>query len=199
MVKVTRLSALILGGVVAANAVAADGQIRINGEVTSKTCEVAINGATTSALLSLDAVAIQDLKTPLRSARGTSHDASRNMRTVDVTLQNCSLPSGKSKVAVSFDSSGYADANTSTYRNILLDSVNTMDLAAKGVQIGFTKPAGTDLLMDMNTLSEPDYKDPVTSAQTFSFETHYVQTAANVADVTAGDMETVATFSLVYM
>ena len=121
------------------------------------------------------------------------------MRTVDITLQNCSLPAGKTKVAVSFDSSGYADANTSTYRNILLDSVNSMDLATKGVQIGFTKPAGVDLLMDMNTLSAPDYKDPATNAQTFSFETHYVQTAANIADVTAGDMETVATFSLVYM
>lgn len=199
VMKMTKLSALILGSVIAANAVAADGQIRLTGEVVSKTCEVAINGAPTSALLSLDAVAVQDLKNPLKSARGTSYNASRNMRTIDITLQNCSLPAGKTKVAVSFDSSGYADAATSTYRNMLLDSVNSMDLATKGVQIGFTKPAGTELLMDMNALSDPDYKDPATSAQTFSFETHYVQTAANVADVTAGDMETVATFSLVYM
>ena len=107
------------------------------------------------------------------------------------------MPAGKTGVAVSFDSTGYADSGTSTYRNVLLDSVNTMDTAAKGVQIGFTKDtdATKTLAMGPNTVDPADYKSTQTNAQTYSFNTRYVQTGT---DVVAGDIETVATFSVVY-
>ncbi|POT57194.1 hypothetical protein C3432_17730 [Citrobacter amalonaticus] len=197
--KISQVAVLVAGGFIAMNAMAADGQIRINGEVINKTCAVAINGAPSSILLNIDPVAAVDLTKEVKSAKGTSLKASRDMRTVNITLDGCTLPSGKTRLAVSFDSTGYADAGTSTYTNSLLQSVNTMDIAAKGIQMGFTKVGGSDLLMDLNALADADYKDPKTGAQTYSFETRYVQTAAQPADVTAGGIETVATFSVVYM
>jgi type 1 fimbria pilin len=197
--KTAQIAALVAGSAIAMNAMAADGQIRLTGEVLNKTCAVSINGAASSTLLNLDGVAVTDLTANVTSAKGTSLNASRNMRTVDVTLESCQMPSGKTKVAVSFDSAGYADAGTSTYRNSLLDSVHSMDTATKGVQIGFTKPGGSKLLMDLNDLTDADYLDPTSGAQTYSFETRYVQTAADQTKVVAGDLETVATFSLVYL
>lgn len=124
IIKIAQVAALVAGGLGAMNAMAADGQIRITGEVINKTCEVAINGAPSSVLLNLDPVAVEDLKkVSLKSASGSALDGSRNMRTIDVTLENCVLPSGKSTVAVSFDSTGYANPATSTYANSLLQSV----------------------------------------------------------------------------
>ncbi|WP_318375792.1 fimbrial protein [Enterobacter sp.] len=200
VIKMAQIAVLVAGGLGTVNAMAADGQIRITGEVINKTCTVAINGAPSSTLLNIDPVAAVDLNKDVKSAKGTTYKASRDMRTVNITLESCVLPQGKTKVAVSFDSTGYADAGTSTYTNSLLNSVNTMDVAAKGVQIGFTKINGSDLMMDLNGLDETaDYKDTNSGAQTYSFETRYVQTAAKAEDVTAGDIETVATFSVVYL
>lgn len=199
IIKMASIAAAVIGTFASMSTFAADGQIRITGHVVSKTCEISINGAPTSTLLHIDPVAVQDLNQTVKSAKGTSLMASRNMRTVDITLQNCNLPSGKTKVAVSFDSTGYGDAASSTYRNSLIDDVNTMDAATKGVQMGFTQVGKSDLLMDLNGLVTGDYKDPASGAQTYSFETRYVQTAAQASSVVAGDMETVATFSLVYM
>ncbi|WP_369462343.1 fimbrial protein [Citrobacter braakii] len=197
IIKIAQVAALVAGGLSAVNAMAADGQIRINGEVINKTCAVAINGAPTSTLLQIDPIAAVDMTDSVSSANGTSMKASRDMRTVNITLEGCMMPAGKTGVAVSFDSTGYADSGTSTYRNVLLDSVNTMDTAAKGVQIGFTKDADLTkkLAMDLNTIDPADYKSTTANAQTYSFNTRYVQTGT---DVVAGDIETVATFSVVY-
>ncbi|MEG2566976.1 MAG: fimbrial protein [Acinetobacter sp.] len=195
IIKIAQVAALVAGGLGAMNAMAADGQIRITGEVINKTCEVAINGAPSSTLLNLDPVAVADLTQTVKSAKGSSLKASKDVRTINITLEKCDP--GKN-VAVSFDSTGYADVGTSTYTNTLLQSVNTMDSAAKGVQMGFTKAKGADLMMDLNALEAADYKDVSNGAQTFSFETRYVQTAAASTDVIAGDIETVATFSVAY-
>lgn len=196
--KTAQIAALVAGSAIAMNAMAADGQIRLTGEVLNKTCAVSINGGPSSILLNLDAIAATDMTATVTSGNG-SHSASRNMRTLNITLDKCQMPANKTMVTVRFDSTGYGDAGTNTYRNSMLDSASTMDQAAKGVQIGFTKIGEGTLLMDSYGLdTQVDYKDATTQAQTYSFETRYVQTVADQTEVIAGDLETVATFSLDY-
>lgn len=199
--KIIVPTVLLAGAFAATNVMAAaDGQIRITGQVLNKTCDIDINGAPTSTLLNLDPVGIADLNENVQLDAGASLKASRDMRTVNITLSNCALPGGATKAAVSFDSTGYGNTKTRTYRNSKLDDVNTMSTAAKGVEMGFSRAADTNnaLLMDSSSLVGADYLDTTTGAQTYSFATRYVQTAADVKDVLAGEVETVATFSVVY-
>lgn len=89
IIKIAQVAALVAGGLGAMNAMAADGQIRITGEVINKTCEVAINGAPSSTLLNLDPVAVADLTQTVKSAKGTSLKASKDVRTINITLEKC--------------------------------------------------------------------------------------------------------------
>lgn len=103
------------------------------------------------------------------------------------------------KVGVSFDNTGYGQSAYSTYRNMLLDSINTVATAAKGVGIGFTAPASasaSDLVMGD---TKAVYTAPVSGGVlAYDYQIRYVRTAGAAADVVAGDLDSVATFSLVY-
>lgn len=197
--KISQVALLASAGLVAGNALASDGQIHLVGGVDDTTCtEVSINGGSSSAMYIIPHIRKTALTETVTGPNGDLK-ASVNKRDIEITLKGC--PAGK-KVAVSFDQAGYAAVPASaTYRNTMLDSADHMATATKGVQIGFTKVGGTRLLMGKgaDVIPAEDYKDASTTGVKYNFETRYVLTAANVADVTPGQLETVATFTVAYI
>jgi type 1 fimbria pilin len=80
---------------------------------------------------------------------------------------------------------------------MLLDSINTVATAARGVGIGFTAPASASDLVMGETKSE--FTAPEAGGVlAYDYQIRYVRTADAAADVVAGDLDSVATFSLVY-
>lgn len=198
MNKFTVLALAVSGLFSATVAQASDGQIQLNGQIFSQTCTVAIDGSPTgNSTITLDGIPVSDLTVPLETMSGSAMQGSDVIKNVQITLEGCTLPSGKTTVGVSFDSTGYGQNAYSSYRNMLLDSINTNSTAAKGVNIGFTAPsAASELLMGA---PKAEYKAPVTGGSlSYDYQVRYVMTAATTAEVVAGDLDSVATFSLVY-
>ncbi|MFD3245334.1 fimbrial protein [Rahnella aquatilis] len=199
MNKSNLLAAAILSVVATGAAQASDGQIQLNGNILNQTCTVAVDGTpTANSTIVLDGIPAADLeKNTLNTVPGGTLKGSDVMRTIQITLQDCALPSGKTKVGVSFDNTGYGQSAYSTYRNMLLDSVNTVATAARGVGIGFTSTANASDLIMGDTKAE--YTAPEAGGVlAYDYQIRYVRTAGEAADVVAGDLDSVATFSLVY-
>lgn len=199
MIKHNLLAVAIFSLVATGAAQASDGQIQLNGNIFNKTCTVAVDGTpTANSTIVLDGISAADLeKNTLNTVSGGTLNGSDVMRTIQITLQDCALPSGKTKVGVSFDNTGYGQSAYSTYRNMLLDSINTVATAARGVGIGFTAPASaSDLIMGD---TKAVFTAPVSGGVlAYDYQIRYVRTAGAVDGVVAGDLDSVATFSLVY-
>ncbi|MCS2149605.1 fimbrial protein [Scandinavium manionii] len=177
---------------------ASDGQMQINGQVFNTSCTIAIDGSpTANKTIVLDGIPVTALSKSVNTVSGSALMASDTMKTVTISLKDCTLPQDKTTVGVSFDTNGYGDSRYSSYRNMLLDSINTQSTAAKGVNIGFTAPgAETELVMgeDKAIFKAPDTNNEVA----YDYQIRYVTTGADTTGVTAGDLDTVATFSVVY-